>query len=64
MEAYQPTGSLVVIVLALVIAQATGVLSLSVPVTLLIGVAIWAVDAVLVWLSVRLFSRGAVKALG
>ncbi len=64
MEAYRPTGSLVVIVLALVIAQATGVLSLSVPVTLLIGVAIWAVDAVLVWLSVRLFSRGAVKALG
>jgi ABC-2 type transport system permease protein len=63
MEAYQLTGSLVVIVLALVIAQATGVLSLSVPVTLLIGVAIWAVDAVLVWLSVRLFSRGAVKAL-
>jgi ABC-2 type transport system permease protein len=63
MEAYQLTGSLVVIVLALVIAQATGVLSLSVPVTLLVGVAVWAVDAVLVWLSVRLFSRGAVKAL-
>ena len=63
MEAYQLTGSLVVIVLALVVAQATGVLSLSVPVTLLVGVAVWAVDAVLVWLSVRLFSRGAVKAL-
>jgi ABC-type Na+ efflux pump permease subunit len=63
MEAYQLTGSLVVIVLALVIAQATGVLSLSVPGTLLVGVAFWGVDAVLVWLSVRLFSRGAVKAL-
>jgi ABC-type Na+ efflux pump permease subunit len=63
MEAYQLTGSLVVIVLALVVGQATGVLSLSVAVTLLIGLAVWAVDAVLVWLSVRLFSRGAVKAL-
>lgn len=63
MEAYQLTGSLVVIVLALVIAQVTGVLSLNVPVTFLVGVAFWAVDAVLVWLSVRLFSRGAVKAL-
>ncbi len=63
MEAYQLTGSLVVIVLALVIAQVTGVLSLNVPVTLLVGVAFWAVDAVLVWLSVRLFSRGAVKSL-
>jgi ABC-type transport system involved in multi-copper enzyme maturation permease subunit len=64
MEAYQLTGTLVVIVLALVIAQATGVLSLSVPVTFLVGAAVWAVDAVLVWLSVRLFSRGAIKSLG
>jgi ABC-2 type transport system permease protein len=63
MEAYQLTGSLVIIVLALVIAQATGVLSLNVLVTLLVGLAFWAVDAVLVWLSVRLFSRGALKAL-
>jgi hypothetical protein len=39
------------------------VLSLSVPVTFLVGAGLWAVDAVLVWLSVRLFSRGAVKAL-
>lgn len=63
MEAYQLTGSLVIIVLALVIAQASGVLSLSVGVTLLVGIGFWAVDAVLVWLSVRLFSRGAVKSL-
>jgi ABC-2 type transport system permease protein len=63
MEAYQLTGSLVVIVLGLVIAQATGVLSLSVPVTFLVGAAFWAVDAVLVWLSVQLFSRGATKSL-
>ena len=64
MEAYQLTGSLVIIVLALVIAQATGVLSLSVGVTFLVGLGFWAVDAVLVWLSVRLFSRGALKSLG
>jgi ABC-2 type transport system permease protein len=63
MEAYQLTGTLVIIVLALVIAQATGVLSLSVPVTFLVGAAIWAVDGVLVWFSVRLFSRGAMKSL-
>jgi ABC-2 type transport system permease protein len=63
MEAQQLTGSLVIIVLGLVIAQATGVLSLSVPVTFLIGAAFWAVDAVLVWLSVKLFSRGATKSL-
>ena len=64
MEAYQLTGSLVIIVLGLVVAQATGVLSLNVPpVTFLVGLGFWAVDAVLVWLSVRLFSRGAVKAL-
>lgn len=63
MEAYQLTGSLVIIVLALVIAQASGVLSLSVGVTFLVGLAFWAVDAVLVWLSVRLFSRGAIKSL-
>jgi ABC-2 type transport system permease protein len=63
MEAYQLTGSLVIIVLGLVIAQATGVLSLSVPVTFLVGLGFWAVDGVLVWLSVRLFSRGVVKSL-
>jgi hypothetical protein len=63
MEAQQLTGSLVIIVLGLVIAQATGVLSLSVPVTFLVGAAFWAVDAVLVWLSVKLFSRGATKSL-
>jgi hypothetical protein len=39
------------------------VLSLNVPVTILVGVAFWGVDGVLVWLSVRLFSRGAVKSL-
>jgi ABC-2 type transport system permease protein len=63
MEANQLTSSLVIIVLGLVIAQATGVLSLSVPVTFLVGAAFWAVDAVLVWLSVQLFSRGATKGL-
>jgi hypothetical protein len=39
------------------------VLSLNVPVTLLVGLGFWAVDAVLVWLSVKLFSRGATKSL-
>jgi ABC-2 type transport system permease protein len=63
LEAQQLTGSLVIIVLGLVIAQASGVLSLSVPVTFLVGAAFWAVDAVLVWMSVKLFSRGATRSL-
>jgi len=63
MEAQQLTGSLVIIVLGLIIAQATGVLTLSVGATFLVGLAFWAVDAVLVWLSVKLFSRGATKTL-
>ena len=57
MEAYQLSASLVVLVLAMVIGQATGVLFLGVGAVLLIGALIWIVDAVLIYVSVRNFKR-------
>jgi ABC-type Na+ efflux pump permease subunit len=57
MEAYQLTGSLVVLVLALVVGQATGVLFLGVGTVMIIGTLIWLVDGVLIYLSVRNFKR-------
>jgi fatty-acid desaturase len=62
MEAYQLTGSLVVIVLALVVGQATGVLYLGVGMVLLIGTLIWIVDGVLIYLSLRIFNRSSLIA--
>jgi ABC-type Na+ efflux pump permease subunit len=62
MEAYQISGSLVVLVLALVAGQVTGVLYLSAGVALLVGLAIWLVSAVLLWFGVRTFSRTAILA--
>lgn len=58
MEAYQMSASLVVLVLALVIGQITGVLYLSVGIALAVGLALWAVDAVLIGFSIRTFARG------
>jgi ABC-type Na+ efflux pump permease subunit len=57
MEAYQMSASLVVVVLALVAGQISGVLFLSVGVILLLGLLVWAVDGVLIWLGVRNFAR-------
>jgi ABC-type Na+ efflux pump permease subunit len=57
MEAYQLSGSLVVIVLGLVIGQLSGVLYLGVGAVLLIGTLIWIVDAILIYISVRTFKR-------
>lgn len=58
MEAYQLSGSLVVLVVALVAGQFSGLLFLSVDVTLLVGLVVWVVDAALLWFSVRVFRRG------
>jgi ABC-type Na+ efflux pump permease subunit len=49
--------SLVVLVLALVVGQATGILYLSVTTGLLVGLVFWLVDIVLVWLTIRSFNR-------
>lgn len=57
MEAYQAGGSLVVIVLGLVVGQATGVLYLSVPIGLLVGLVFWLIDVVLVRFCLKSFSR-------
>jgi len=57
MEAYQLTGSLVVLVLGLVVGQATGVLYLGVGTVMLVGTLIWTVDAILIHLSLRNFKR-------
>ncbi|NTW12652.1 MAG: ABC transporter permease subunit [Anaerolineales bacterium] len=62
MEAYQLTGSLVVLVLALVVGQATGVLYLGVGTVMLVGTLIWIVDAILIYLSVRNFKRSSLVA--
>ena len=62
MEAYQMTGSLVVIVLALVAGQVTGTLFLSGGMTLLIGLLLWLVDAGLIRLGVRNFARSSLLA--
>ena len=57
MESYQLSASGVVLVLALMAGQVTGVLFLSVPVAFLVGLAVWVVDAGLLWVGVRTFSR-------
>jgi ABC-type transport system involved in multi-copper enzyme maturation permease subunit len=57
MEAYQLSASLVVLVLALVIGQISGILYLSVGVGLAIGLALWGLDAALIWLGIRSFAR-------
>ena len=57
MESYQLSASGVVLVLALMAGQGTGVLFLSVPVAMLVGLAVWVVDAGLLWVGVRTFSR-------
>ena len=62
MEAYQLTGSLVVIVLALIVGQATGVLFLGVGMVFLIGTLLWIVDAILIYFNLRIFKRSSLIA--
>ncbi len=57
MEAYQLSGSLVVLVLGLVIGQVTGVLYLGVGTVMLVGTLIWVVDAILLYYSICNFKR-------
>ena len=62
MEAYQMSASLVVLVLALVAGQVSGVLFLGVGTTLVIGTVIWLVDVALIYISVKKFKRSALVA--
>jgi len=57
MEAYQLSASLVVLVLAIVIGQITGVLYLGVGTVMVVGTVIWIVDAILIRISIRQFKR-------
>jgi ABC-type Na+ efflux pump permease subunit len=62
MEAYQMSASLVVLVLALVIGQVTGILFLGVGTVMLIGLFVWIVDVALIYSSVTRFNRAALIA--
>lgn len=55
--AYQTSASAVVLVLALVIAQVTGVLYLSVLVGIVVGIVLWIIAVVLLWFAVKTFNR-------
>ena len=57
MGAYQLSSSLVIVVVALMIGQITGVLYLSVGVGLLVGLVIWLVAIGLTTAAVRSFNR-------
>jgi ABC-type Na+ efflux pump permease subunit len=64
MGAYQTSGSLVLLVLALMAGQATGVLYLSVGVGMVIGLVFWVVAAVLMWLAIKKFNRRTILVAG
>ncbi|KAF5052804.1 ABC-2 family transporter protein [anaerobic digester metagenome] len=57
LEANQLTGMLSLVIVGLMVGQGTGLLVLSVPVLLLVGLVIYAVDLVLIRLGAALFSR-------
>jgi len=62
MGAYQSSSSLVLLVVALLAGQATGIIYLSVTTGLLIGLALFLVDAVLMFYAIRTFNRDALLA--
>jgi ABC-2 type transport system permease protein len=57
-EANQLGGVVVIPILLLVFGQLGGVLYFSVPLVLLVGMILWAVDAVLAYFGIRTFQRG------
>jgi len=59
MAAQQSSGLLVLPIGLLIIGQAAGVIYLSVGLVFVLGVIIWVIDAVLIWLGVKQFSRSA-----
>ncbi|MDX1613414.1 MAG: ABC transporter permease subunit [Candidatus Promineifilaceae bacterium] len=56
-DAYQIGGAVVIPIVLLLVAQATGVMYFSVGLVLLLGFVFWLIDAVLLWLGVRTFRR-------
>jgi ABC-2 type transport system permease protein len=57
MGAYQSSASLVLLVVGLLVGQATGLLYLTVGVSLAVGSVIWLIDVVLMVIAVRTFNR-------
>ncbi len=57
MEAYQASGILVILILVLMVAQATGLLFLSPLVAVIVGLVFFVIDACLIWIGIRMFSR-------
>lgn len=57
MGAYQSSGSLVLLVLALLAGQATGIIYLSVVSGILIGLVLFLIDGVLMYYAIRTFNR-------
>lgn len=57
MEANQLSGVSVIVVVALVVSQISGALYLGVGLTVLLGAVVWIVDAVLVTVAIKTFSR-------
>jgi ABC-type transport system involved in multi-copper enzyme maturation permease subunit len=64
MAAYQTSGLLVLPVLVLMIGQLSGVVYLSPEVVFLVGVAVWVLDAVLLAVSLKIFSRRSLMETG
>ncbi len=62
MEAQQTSGILVLPVVLLVIGQLAGVIYLSAALVFALGVVIWIIDAVLIWIGVKQFSRSKLMA--
>jgi ABC-type Na+ efflux pump permease subunit len=57
MEAYQSGAGLVILVLGLVVGQATGIIYLNVPIGMLVGLVFWLIDAVLIRFCLKSFKR-------
>ena len=57
-DAYQIGGMVVLPVLLLMVGQISGVMYFSLGVVLLVGLAIWLIDAVLLWFASKSFRRG------
>jgi ABC-2 type transport system permease protein len=61
-EAQQTSGLLALPIILMVIGQAVGVIYLSIGLVVALGFVIWLIDAGLIWLGVRQFSRSALMA--
>jgi hypothetical protein len=57
MEAYQMSASLVVLVLAMMAGQMTGVLYFDIVTGLVLGAVVWLITALLIWIAVKRFRR-------